>query len=81
MCLGFAPTTVWTGFPSTNNTIVGIDCTEYSLGFSGFSSIFNLPTGRLFSDDISSSMGATLLQGPHHSAQKSINFVLFSFMA
>src|SRR4051812_14774579 len=59
--------------PSTNTDMVGIDMMPYSRAVSGFSSMFSLTMRSLSpcSLAISSSTGATILHGPHHSAQKS----------
>src|SRR6266849_6502239 len=52
---------------------VGMPRTPYFIGVSGFSSILILATVTLpaILAAISSRAGAMLLQGPHHSAQKS----------
>jgi hypothetical protein len=70
--LGLAPIIVLTGFPDLNNTIHGIEVTEYSADLIGFSSTFNFPTHNPSSLDISSNIGDTFRHGPHHGAQKSI---------
>src|SRR5260221_7376132 len=52
---------------------VGMPRTPYLMGVSGFSSMLSLATVTLpvISAAISSRAGAIILQGPHHSAQKS----------
>ena len=70
--LGYAPTTVLTGWPALKRIIVGIDITPKREAVWGFSSMSSLTIRRsLRSDAISSSTGATTRQGPHHGAQKS----------
>src|ERR1700710_398638 len=53
--------------------MVGMPRTPYLVGTCGFSSMFNLAivTFSPSSADSSSSAGAIMRQGPHHSAQKS----------
>src|SRR5260221_3201115 len=53
--------------------MVGMPGTPYLVGTCGFSSMFNLAMVTLSpsSVDSSSSAGAIIRQGPHHSAQKS----------
>src|SRR5579863_4408406 len=53
--------------------MVGMPRTPYLVGTCGFSSMFNLAMVTLSpsSADSSSSAGAIMRQGPHHSAQKS----------
>src|SRR5258705_4667698 len=55
--------------------MVGMPRTPYLVGTCGFSSMFNLAMVTLSpnSADSSSSAGAIMRQGPHHSAQKSTN--------
>src|SRR3954465_11511541 len=71
--LGLAPMMLLTGLPSWNTVMVGIDMTWESRGICGFSSMLSLAIVSLSacSAAISSSTGATILHGPHHSAQKS----------
>src|SRR3712207_2024642 len=70
---GLAPMMLLTGLPPWNTVIVGIDMTWYSRAICGFSSMLSLAIVSLSpcSEAISSSTGATILHGPHHSAQKS----------
>src|ERR1700756_5490712 len=72
-CFGWAP--IWrdASWPSLNSIKVGIDMIPYLAAVPGFSStlsltIFTLPLSEL---EISSSAGAIIRHGPHHSAQKS----------
>src|SRR5208282_2045940 len=70
---GPAPVLVATCLPPLNTISVGIDRMPYLLATAGFSStlslaIFTLP---FISVAISSSAGAIMRHGPHHSAQKS----------
>ena len=70
---GPAPVLVATCWPPLKTISVGIERMPYLLATAGFSStlslaIFTLP---FISLAISSSAGAIILQGPHHSAQKS----------
>src|SRR5579871_4345692 len=72
-CFGAAPTWREAISPFLNSIRVGIDITPYLEAVRGFSStlsltIFTLP---LSEPAISSSAGAIIRQGPHHSAQKS----------
>src|SRR5262249_48320527 len=71
--LPLAPTIRFTGLPSLNRIIVGIDTTWKSRAVAGFESTSSLATvsAPAFSPAISSSTGATILHGPHHVAQKS----------
>ena len=71
--LGVAPTLVDFNSPSLNKSIVGIPLTPYLVGVLGSSSIlcFAIETSFAISSEISSKIGPTILQGPHHSAQKS----------
>src|SRR6185312_8508602 len=71
--LGAAPTLMSATSPSLKIIRVGMERTPYCAAISGFSSmlslvIFTLPASSL---EISSSDGPIILQGPHHSAQKS----------
>src|ERR1700752_498255 len=72
-CFGCAP--IWrdASWPSLNSIKVGIDMMPYLAAVPGLSStlsltIFTLPLSEL---EISSSAGAIIRHGPHHSAQKS----------
>src|SRR5262249_61139997 len=72
-CFGAAPTWREASWPSLKIIKVGIDMTPYLVAVAGFSStlslrIFTLP---FIAPEISSSAGAIMRQGPHHSAQKS----------
>src|SRR3984885_10648212 len=72
-CFGAAPTWRDASSPFLNIISVGIDMMPYFAATPGFSStlsltILTLPLSDL---EISSSAGAIILQGPHHSAQKS----------
>src|SRR3990172_3085629 len=71
--LGTAPTTWSTVWPFLKNIRVGIPMIRYLPATSGFSSVFSFKTLSLpsYSFDISSTIGATILHGPHHTAQKS----------
>src|SRR3954447_15305905 len=64
---------LFTGLPPWDTGIVWMDMTWYSGAICGFSSMFSLAIVSLSpcSAAISSRTGATILQGPHHSAQKS----------
>src|SRR3569623_2827030 len=70
-----APTLVASTFPFLNNINVGIPRMPYLGGVAGFSSMLSLATLSLpaLSLDMSSKIGAIILQGPHKSAQKSTN--------
>src|SRR5215813_10961150 len=72
-CLGAAPTWREASSPFLNSIRVGIDMMPYLLAVCGFSSTLSLTilTLPLSEPAISSSAGAIILQGPHHSAQKS----------
>ncbi|ADP68041.1 hypothetical protein CWU_03835 [Buchnera aphidicola str. JF98 (Acyrthosiphon pisum)] len=63
-----APTLVASTSLLLNNNSVGILLIEYTGAVFGFSSIFNFPTITLleYSFDISSKIGAKILQGLHH---------------
>ena len=68
-----APTSRFTGWPSWKTISVGMLITSKRRAMSGLSStlslaIFSLPA---CSSAISSRIGAIILHGPHHSAQKS----------
>src|SRR6185369_3057870 len=72
-CFGAAPTWREASSPFLNSIKVGIDMMPYFAAVSGFSStlsftIFTLP---FIEPASSSSAGAIILHGPHHSAQKS----------
>src|SRR5579863_9642728 len=72
-CFGAAPTWREASWPFLNSIKVGIDMMPYFAAVPGFSStlsltIFTLPLSEL---EISSSAGAIIRHGPHHSAQKS----------
>src|ERR1700688_1916131 len=72
-CLGAAPTWRDASCPSLNSISVGIDMMPNLAAVPGFSStlsltILTLPLSDL---EISSSAGAIMRQGPHHSAQES----------
>src|ERR1700761_6373260 len=70
---GKAPTLVAATWPSWKIIMVGMPRTPYLVGTCGFSSMFSLAIVTLSpsSADNSSSAGAIMRQGPHHSAQKS----------
>src|SRR6185437_16321114 len=69
---GYAPITVFTGWPPLKRIIVGIESTWKRAAVCGFSSMSSLTIFRSSrSDWISSRTGATTRQGPHHGAQKS----------
>src|SRR5262249_49010511 len=72
-CLGAAPTWREASSPFLNSISVGIDMMPYLAAVCGFSSTFSLTilTLPLSEPAISSSAGAIMRQGPHHSAQKS----------
>src|SRR4029077_15144186 len=59
--------------PFLNSISVGIDMMPYFAAVSGFSSTLSLTILTLSpsAPEISSSAGAIMRQGPHHSAQKS----------
>src|SRR4051812_13996823 len=71
--LGLAPMMLFTGLPPWNTVMVGVDMTWESRAICGFSSMLSFAIVSLSrcSAAISSSTGATILHGPHHSAQKS----------
>src|ERR1700761_2437908 len=71
--LGSAPTFVAATWPWWKIIMVGMPRTPYLVGTCGFSSMFSLAIVTLSpsSADSSSSAGAIMRQGPHHSAQKS----------
>src|SRR5690606_32544051 len=78
---GSAPILVAATWPSLNSISVGMPRTPYFFGVCGFSSMFILAIVT-FSPSvlaISSSAGAIILQGPHHSAQKSTSTGLPDF--
>src|SRR5690606_2466487 len=66
-----APTLVAATLPSLNSIRVGMPRMPYLAALSGFSSTFSLAMVRRpwYWAAASSSRGATILQGPHHSAQ------------
>ena len=68
-------------FPSLNIIKFGIPRTPYFDGTSGESSILNLTNFilPLYFSDNSSKIGNSNLQGPHHSAQKSITTGISDF--
>src|SRR5918994_5420913 len=68
-----APTLVAAISPFLNSIRVGMPRTPYLVGVSGLSSMLTLATRiwPFFSVARSSRKGAIVLQGPHHSAQKS----------
>src|ERR1700758_5150109 len=71
--LGAAPSFWAAGLPSLNTISIGIDITRNCEAIWGFSSTLSLAILTLpaISVAISSSAGAIMRQGPHHSAQKS----------
>src|SRR6201996_8502490 len=71
--LGSAPTWVAAGLPSLNRISVGIPRTANSFGDIGLLSMSTFDTVNLPANPpaSSSSAGAIILHGPHHSAQKS----------
>src|SRR3954471_11464653 len=71
--LGSAPTLVAATWPWAKIIMVGMPRTPYLVGTCGFSSILILAMVSFSpsSLDNSSSAGAIMRQGPHHSAQKS----------
>ncbi len=66
-----APTLVASTLPPLNSINVGMPRIPYFGGVWGFSSIlsFAIFSRPEYSSEISSRMGAIILQGPHHSAQ------------
>src|SRR5690606_2243814 len=76
-----APTCCAATAPSRNSSSVGMPRMLYFGGVCGFSSIFNFTTRSrsLYSSAMASSIGAIILQGPHHSAQKSSSTGLSAF--
>src|SRR5882672_3194487 len=70
---GAAPTLMSATSPALKIASVGIERTPNFAASSGFSSMFNFATLTLpaISTAISSRLGAIILHGPHHSAQKS----------
>src|SRR5487761_2086306 len=70
---GFAPMIVLTTCPLTNTLRVGIDVIPYLIAIADSSSVLSLTIFNLSpcSLAISSRIGETARQGPHHSAQKS----------
>src|SRR3954471_3440050 len=73
LLFGSAPILVAATWPPLNSIIVGMPRTPYLRGVCGFSSIltFATVTRPSISAANSSRNGATILHGPHHSAQKS----------
>src|SRR6185312_8066720 len=73
LLFGSAPILVAATCPSLNKIIVGMPRTPYLRGVCGFSSILTLATVTRPAISVASSSrnGAIILQGPHHSAQKS----------
>src|SRR5215472_18075056 len=69
--LGLAPTICLTTCPPENTFMVGMAMMPYRCDTAGFSSMLSLTTAILsaYSVAISSSTGATMRHGPHHSAQ------------
>src|SRR5712671_3857185 len=81
-CLGAAPTWRDAISPFLNSIRVGIDMTPYLDAVSGFSSTLSLTILTLplsVPASISSSAGAIIRQGPHHSAQKSTTTAPLAF--
>src|SRR6202022_4059652 len=80
-CLGAAPTWREAISPFLNGIRVGIDMTPYLEAVCGFSSTLSLTilTLPLSEPEISSSAGAIIRQGPHHSAQKSTTTAPLAF--
>src|SRR6476646_7972051 len=72
-CFGAAPTWREASSPFLNSIRVGIDMMPYLAAVAGFSSTlsFTILTLPFIVPAISSSAGAIILHGPHHSAQKS----------
>src|SRR4051812_47099806 len=70
---GRAPILVAATWPSLKRMRVGMPRTPYFIGVCGFSSMLSLAIDTLPSSSVasSSSAGAIILQGEHHSAQKS----------
>src|SRR5579871_820473 len=72
-CLGAAPTWREVSSPFLNSISVGIDMMPYFCAVAGLSSTLSLTILTLPPSEpaISSSAGAIMRHGPHHSAQKS----------
>src|SRR5690242_14534739 len=72
-CFGAAPTCREAISPFLNSIKVGIDMMPYFAAVFGFSSTLSLTILTLspMAPEISSSAGAIMRHGPHHSAQKS----------
>ena len=70
---GFAPTIVFTTSPLTKTYIEGIEVIPYLIAIVDSSSVlsFTILSFEPCSSEISSRIGPTARQGPHHSAQKS----------
>src|ERR1700753_3910473 len=75
LLFGNAPTCVAAGLPSLNKISVGMPRTANWLGDIGLLSMSTLATVSLPANSPASSSraGPIILQGPHHSAQKSPN--------
>src|SRR5579883_37530 len=73
LLLGKAPILVAATWPFLNRIKVGMPRTPYFMGVCGFSSMLILATVTLPAMSVanSSRKGPIILQGPHHSAQKS----------
>src|SRR5207302_8821030 len=73
LLFGSAPILVAATWPPLNRIIVGMPRTPYLRGVCGFSSMLSLATVTRPAISLarSSRNGAIILQGPHHSAQKS----------
>src|SRR5271169_5392325 len=73
LLLGSAPILVAATWPFLNSIRVGMPLTPYLVGVAGFSSTLSLAIVTLpfISTEMSSRKGPIILQGPHHSAQKS----------
>ena len=71
--LGLAPVILAISFPLLNSINVGIEEIECSSAILELSSLFNFAVIKTdsYSAEISSSIGAIMRHGPHHSAQKS----------
>ena len=79
---GCAPTNSSTTFPSLKSFTEGIDMTLYLLAWFWVLSVSAFATISLpsYSFEIFSRTGPSILQGPHHSAQKSTRTgVVFDF--
>jgi hypothetical protein len=77
---GFAPIEVAAGSPFLKSINVGMDITLYLSASVSASSVFTLQNFiSATSSDISSMIGESILQGPHHDAQKSTSTGLSDF--